>query len=169
MSEKLLPIQFILTLLTETPMRITALTAGLTTFQLHAAPDPGEWSVNDILAHLRSCADVWGGCIERIIAEERPTLRAVNPRTWIKHTDYPEQEFQHSLLAFKAQRAGLLAVLEPLPVESWSRSATVTGAGNILERTVQFYAGWLARHERSHLKPVERIVNLMRSAIGAEA
>ena len=111
-----------------------------------------------MLAHLRACADVWGNCIVAIIAEDTPTLRAVNPLTWIKKTDYLERNFRPSLGAFATQRAELLAVLEPLPREGWSRSATVTGAGKVLERTVLFYGQWLARHERQHVKQVERIV-----------
>jgi len=84
--------------------------------------------------------------------------RAINPRTWIKTTDYPELGFRSSLRSFAAQRADLLAVLEPLPHEGWSRTATVTGAGKALERTVLFYAEWLARHERQHVKQVQSIV-----------
>ena len=57
--------------------------------------------------------------IETIIAEDRPTIRAANPRTWINKTDYPELEFRPSLRSFTTQRANLLAVLEPLPHESW--------------------------------------------------
>lgn len=53
-----------------------------------------------MLAHLRSCADVWGNCIAAIIAEDTPTLRAVNPTTWIKKMNYPELEFQPSLRSF---------------------------------------------------------------------
>lgn len=104
---------------------------------------------------------MWGNCIAAILAEDNPTLRAVNPRTWIKQTDYPELEFQPSLRSFTTQRAGLLALLEALPHEAWSRAATVTGAGRTLERTVQFYAEWLATHERPHVKQIERIVNAM--------
>ena len=161
MPRSSLTIEQVLTLLAETPPRIAALTAGLTPAQLQTTPTPDAWSANDVLAHLRSCADVWGDCIATILAEDRPTLRAVNPTTWIKQTDYPELEFQPSLRSFATQRADLLAVLEPLPHEGWSRAATVTGAGNVLERTVLFYAQWLARHERSHFKQIERIVNLM--------
>jgi hypothetical protein len=29
----------------------------------------------------------------------------------------------------------------------------------VLDRTVLFYAQWLARHERTHVKQIERIVN----------
>jgi hypothetical protein len=159
MPNKSLSIEQILTLLGETPTRLEALTASLASQRLRIAPNQDEWSANDVLAHLRACSDVWGGCIMAILAEERPTLRAINPRTWIKQTDYLEREFRPSLQAFAAQRADLLEVLEVLTPEGWSRAATVTGAGKVLERTVLFYADWLARHERPHVKQIERIVN----------
>jgi hypothetical protein len=159
---KSLTIEQVLTLLAETPPRFATLTAGLAPAQLHTAPNPDQWSANDVLAHLRSCADMWGKCIVAMIAEDRPTLRAVNPRTWIKKTDYPELEFRPSLRAFAKQRAALLAVLEPLPPSGWARAATVTGAGKVLERTVLFYARWLAGHELTHVKQVARIVNTLR-------
>jgi len=158
-----LTVEQILTLLAATPKRIAALTADLAPAQLQTALAPDEWSANDVLAHLRSCADVWGGCITAMIAEDRPTLRAINPRSWIKRTDYPELEFQPSLRAFTTQRAELMAVLEPLPSEGWSRAATVTGAGAVLERTVLSYAQWLARHERPHVKQVEHLVGSLRA------
>ncbi len=156
-----LTIEQLLTMLAATPPRIAALTADLGPAHLHTTPTHGEWSANQVLAHLRACADMWGNCIVTMLAEDRPTLRAVNPRTWINQTDYLNQAFQPSLHAFTTQRADLLAVLEPLPPEGWSRAATVTGAGRVLERTVLFYAEWLARHERPHVKQIERIVNTM--------
>jgi DinB superfamily len=159
--ERSLTIEQILTLLAEAPPRIAALTAGLSPAQLRASHTPGEWSANDVLAHLRSCADMWGNCIAAILTEDHPTLRAINPTTWIKQTDYPTLEFRPSLHAFTTQRADLMSVLAPLPTESWSRATTVTGGGKPRERTVLFYAQWLARHERPHVKQIERIVNTM--------
>lgn len=155
-------IQQVLTLLAKTPSRVGVLTSGLTPEQLRTPPAPGEWSAVAVLAHMRACADVWGDCIAAILAEDRPTLRAVNPRTWIEKTDYRDLEFQLSLRAFAAQRAELLAALQPLPPEGWSRAATVTGAGRALERTVHFYAEWLASHERTHVKQIARMVVAMR-------
>jgi hypothetical protein len=149
-------------MLAATPPRIATLTAGLAPEQFQTAPAPDQWSANDVLAHLRACADMWGNCIMEIIVHDHPTLRAINPRTWINKTDYREQLFQHSLDAFTAQRADLLAVLEPLAPEGWNRAATVTVAGKPFERTVLFYAQWLVEHERPHLKQIERIVNTMR-------
>lgn len=161
MSSGSLTSEQVLTLLAATPSRIAALTAGLAPVQLRITPTHDGWSAIDVLAHLCACADVWGNCIVAMIAEDTPTLRAVNPRTWIKKTDYRELEFRPSLRAFATQRADLLAILKPLPPEGWSRAATVTGAGKVLERTVLSYAQWLALHERPHVKQIERLVNTL--------
>jgi DinB superfamily len=162
MPNRSLTIEQLLTLLAATPPRIAALTAGLAPAQLQVAPAPDQWSANEVLAHLRACADMWGNCIVEIITYDHPTLRAVNPRTWINKTDYREQPFQRSLESFTAQRADLLAILEPLAPEGWDRAATVTGAGKVLERTVMFYAQWLADHERPHVKQIGRIASTLR-------
>ena len=159
MYERPLTIDQVLAQLNDQPEAIAALTAGLPRARLHSPPSRGEWSVNDVLAHLRSCADMWGKYIALIIAEDHPTYRAMNPTTWIKSTNYPELEFAPSLRAFTKQRAELLALLRPSPEAAWSRSATVTGAGRPLERTVMEYARWLANHEQSHVKHIARIVS----------
>ncbi len=158
MSSTSLTIERVLTLLAETPTRIAALTASLSPEALQMRSTPDEWSANEVLAHLRACADVWGNCIRTIIEEDRPTWRAVSPRTWIKQTDYPELAFRPSLCAFTTQRADLLAVLSPLPIDAWQRSARVSTVGRVLEPTVLSYAERLLVHERSHVKQIERIV-----------
>jgi hypothetical protein len=138
--------------------QIAELTAGLGADALQAAPGRGEWSANEVIAHLRACADVWGGCMAAILAQERPTIQAVSPRTWIESTNYPELKFRSSFRAFAKQRADLLAVLEALSRGGWSRTATVTGAGRPREWTVLKYAVRMALHERTHLRQVQRIV-----------
>ena len=50
-----------LSILGQTPDRVTELTAGVGGPQFAVAPTPGEWPIVEVLAHLRSCADVWGG------------------------------------------------------------------------------------------------------------
>jgi hypothetical protein len=161
MSSKPSMIEQVLTRLTEQSSRIAVLTEGLTSAQLHTGSSPDEWSINDVLAHLRSCADVWGNYIRKILSEDRPKIRAVSPRTWIKRTDYPDLEFGSSFRAFTTQRADLLAVLESLPPEGWSRAASVTMVGKVMDRTVLDYAVRLADHEREHVKQIESIANAM--------
>ena len=155
-----LPIDTILTILKETPPRLAKLTAGLAPAQLQNAPAAGEWSVREVLAHLRACNEVWGGYyIMTILTQDHPTIKAINPRTWIKTTDYLEQEFQPSLRAFKKQRKKLLDVLEPLPPGDWMRTNTLLGAGKPLRQMLISHADGLARHERAHMKQIERTID----------
>lgn len=162
MPPRQLPIEEILTRLAGAPERIAALTDGLEPERLRTAPAPDEWSAVEVLAHLRACADVWGGCIATILAEDHPTIRAIDPRTWMQRTDYPALEFRPSLDAFTRQREELLATLEALPADAWSRAATLTGAGRPIERTVQSFAQRLAVHERPHIKQIGRVADTMR-------
>jgi hypothetical protein len=111
-----------------------------------------------VLAHLWSCGEVWGGCIRRVLAEDVPTIRAVNPRTWLAATEHRERGFAQHLALFQASRAELLPVLRGLSAADWERRAVVVGAGRPLERTVLSYAVWLASHERPHLRQLERAV-----------
>ena len=156
-------VEEILTLLTENPPRIAAITAGLTPAQLHAKPGPDEWSANDVLAHLRSCADVWGKCIRTLLEQDAPTLRAVSPRGYIKKTNYLDASFEQSFRAFAAQRADLLTLLRPLRPSAWARTATVKGAGAPATKTVLDFACKLAVHERHHVEQFERIATGMRA------
>lgn len=159
MPDRALPSEQILTMLAEGPARLASMTIGLSFAQLRTQPNPDEWSANDVLAHLRSCADMWGNCIEVILTQEKPTIKAINPRTWIKSTNYLELEFRPSLRSFTKQRTALLKVFEPLAQKDWLRTATVKVAGKPLIRTVYFYAQWMATHERPHIKQIARIAN----------
>lgn len=163
MADQFYPVEKVLTVLTEGPPRIAVLNGGLEVSQTHTRPEPDEWSVNEVLAHLRSCADVWGGCIMRILTEDRPTYKALSPRTYIKKTNYPELEFQPSLDAFTTQRNELLAVLKGLSPESWARSATVKDSfGRVFDNTILYYGDRMARHEREHVRQIENIVDTLR-------
>jgi hypothetical protein len=157
MPDRNMPIAEILPLIAAAPGRIAALTERLTPEQLHAVPAPGEWSANDILAHLRACADVVGDCMSKLATEEEPTLQMVDPREWIKQTDYPTLDFRTSLRAYAAQRADLVLILEPLPHERWSRSALVKRKGSARERTLHSYGHRLSRHEGQHIREIARI------------
>ncbi|HET6379636.1 MAG TPA: DinB family protein [candidate division Zixibacteria bacterium] len=109
MASRELTVEEIMAILPETPGRLSSLTDGLTDAQLHAAPEPGAWSVNDVLAHLRACNDVLGGNVRRILDEDGPAWRGMSPRTWQARSGYHDWTFREAFEAFTAQRAKLLA------------------------------------------------------------
>lgn len=150
-----LSVEEVMTILHDTPTRIAELTAGLSEARLQAPLEPGAWSVNEILAHLRASHDVLGGNILRIVAEDHPAWKRLSPRAWMRKTDYPSWPFEASFTAYRRQRDELLAVLEPLPAGAWDRTATVDEFGSTVERSALFFGDWLAGHERVHLVQID--------------
>jgi len=151
----------IVEVLESTPRRIVSVTLVLSDKDLTWKPSPDSWSVNDVIAHLRACADVWGDSILKILKEDNPTFRYVSPRAWIRKTSYANSDFQASLLAFRRQREDLLKILQPLDRDGWLRRATVK-ATKLREETVLSYARRLAGHEAGHCEQIDRILHAQR-------
>ena len=153
----------ILEILESTPAGLAAATVGLRAVEKAAAPRAGEWSLVELLAHLRACADVWGGAMTVIAEGEQRGIRAVNPLTSVERTDYRSLPFDASLQAFTRQRQDLLPRLLRLAPAEWERTAVVTGAGRPLQRSALFYGRWLAGHERSHRRQIAATAAAVRS------
>jgi hypothetical protein len=67
--------------------------------------------------------------------------------------------FNDAFEAFSAQRAELLEALDSLATEDWGRTATVTvPPAKVYAYSLLFYGDWMARHERSHLKHMARVL-----------
>jgi len=145
-----------LKLIEATPHRLAKITNSLDEVHLQRRTKAEPWSVNDILAHLRSCADVWGDSIVSMLAEENPTVPYRHPRQWIKKTNYPELPFHESLQVFVAQRKKLLKALKHLPFEGWSRAAMIKGH----EHTVFTQVRRMAMHEEVHCQQIEEILTM---------
>lgn len=144
-----------LALLATTPRRITTACLDMDELQLRSTPEPDAWSIHEILAHLRACADVWGAGIIAMLTQDHPTLRYVSPRTWIRKTHYLELPFHASLEAFAQQRDELLKTLRALERDEWSRGATFTATTRGREQTILSYAQRIAQHENEHCEQIE--------------
>ena len=154
---KLTPVGVMDILRTTAPW-LDELTDGVSQKRLSTVTDYG-WSVNDQLAHLRACHDVLGGNMLRIVREDHPSWKGLSPRSWQVKTDYFEWKFGPAFDVFRAQRAELLEVLEPLAVDAWERTATVSAPpGRVYEYSLLYYGDWMARHEQSHVKHMARIL-----------
>ena len=141
-------------IISETPLRIGQAIKGLEEARLQFKPDNKSWSANDILAHLRSCADLWTHSIYAMLAENTPTFSDINEGKWAKVTRYAELPFCDSFHVFSLQRESLLRVLKVLPFEAWARSAL------IFERkhTVFTQTRRMAKHEQEHCEQIESLL-----------
>lgn len=148
-------IEEILSILAETPEWILAACNGLTNDQLLSKPHQKAWSVNEVLAHLRACVDIWEKDIHVMLEEDTPRVRYISPRTYIRRTNYPQLNFWVSFHAFAQERDAFLKVLRGLAFDDWSRDAVIKDRVH----TVYSQARRMALHERDHLDQIEAILN----------
>ena len=141
-------------IISETPQRIQRAVKGLDEARLQFKGDGKSWSANDILAHLRSCADLWTHSVYAMLAEREPEFSDVDERKWAKVTRYAELPFAESFQAFSLQRENLLRVLKGLSFESWERSATIFGR----RHTVFTQIRRMAKHELEHVEQIESLL-----------
>jgi hypothetical protein len=149
----------ILELLIQAPPRLEKATRGVETTRLTLRSDGEPWSVSDILAHLRACADVWGNSIIAMITLDNPTLRYVSPRSWMKKPKYQEQAFDAALASFTQERQTLVETLAELDEAAWQRRGTFTGVSpRQRDQTVLSYCERIVSHEQTHLDQIEALL-----------
>lgn len=146
--------QEILSLLAQTPQQLTSLVAEFDQTHIYSPSGQNTQSVSEIVAHLRSCSDVWTFSIYAMLTEEKPIFPEINEHRWAKVTAYARLPLALSLQAFSFQRQELLRVLRPLPLEGWEREMLCPGN----EHTVFSQAQHMALHEQSHLEQMADLV-----------
>jgi len=147
-------IDAVLSILNETPSRLANLIMAFDDRHLYTPPGVKTWSVSEILAHMRACADIWTFSIYAMLTEERPTLPDINERKWAKVTAYARLPIVISLQAFTFQREGLMRVLKPLPKDGWEHGSLILER----EHTVFTQARRMAYHEQGHLEQIEDLL-----------
>lgn len=132
------------------PKLIAGIVAGHGEARLTWRPDEKTWSVSDVLAHLRSSAEIRGKWIVAILDSDNPTLRAVSPRSAFKK--YVDRDVAVSLKEFAEERSALVKRLRSLNDADWKRTLTFKGASpRSTVATVTACAWGLVQHEIDHL------------------
>ena len=124
--------------------------------RLNDAPCLGTWTANDVLVHLRCCAEAGAAAVQGLAVADGSVVRFVGPRTLIEQVDYRERDFAENLRALTRQRGRVLALLRGLPRAVWSRAGRTSDGGPPRDRTILDYGQWLARHEHKHVEALER-------------
>ncbi len=149
----------ILALLAQTPVRIAQLTRDVPSQRLQLRSEAEPWSVSDILAHVRACADSWSSSIRAMLTHDNPTLRYRSPRLLMHKPHYQAIAFEAALAAFTQERQTLMAELAALDEAGWQRRATFTGTSpRQRDQTVLRYAERIISHEQPHLVQIEALL-----------
>jgi uncharacterized damage-inducible protein DinB len=140
--------------LREAPIRISTATEGVDAARLHERTADEPWSVNDILAHVRSAADHRERYIDRMATGQHATLSYVSPRSELRKTNYVDVSFAENLAAYRSKRANLVDRLATMPAEHWSRGSLIRDR----PETVATYVDYLTEHEASHCDQIEALL-----------
>lgn len=141
--------------LAETATRVSAAADGLPSAALTAAPEPGTWSPNEVLWHIRATADVYGEQINRIVSEDEPRWRHVSPRARMKKARYDQLPIGESVAAFVRQRQALVSMLEQLPPAAWQRIAVVRVDKREWRLSLRELVWGMANHDEVHCARIE--------------
>jgi hypothetical protein len=128
---------------------------GLTDDQAAWRPDTGEWSLLELLAHLRSSADLNQFRIFAMLAVDQPALPAIHPRLeWQPIVPYARLALHKSLAAYRLQREELLATLAALDEVGWGRAGIWDGRHYSIYRVARS----MALHEEEHFEQMQRLI-----------
>ena len=138
----------------ETAKTLAKLINSLSKRQLSRRPEPGKWSITEILAHLADSEIVLSWRMRLVICQNGAPMQAADQNVWAQTLDYVGQDPKVSLEIFRVLRENNLRMLEVLPKKLWENYGIHSEHGKqTLAHIVRMYAG----HDLNHLSQVEKI------------
>ena len=138
---------------------LSTLTKNLTPSNWTEKYSPDEWSMTEIVCHLRDVeAEVNLPRIETVLLEKNPFITGKDTDIWAKERKYNQQDGLKALNSFIKTRMKLISILEELDEDGWNLSARHSIFGPIqLSELVKFTAS----HDKLHIRTIFELIKLM--------
>jgi DinB superfamily len=144
-----------------TAPKLQKLTRGLTAKQLRWQPEPGKWSIAEIVAHLADVEIVASWRLRSIIGSDGITIQPFDQDVWASTFQYSKRDPKRSLEVFRVLRENNLAMLRALPPEAWERHGMHLERG---KETIAHLTRMFAGHDTNHVLQIEGILALLTKA-----
>ncbi len=144
-------------MLKSSPAALDTLSLDLTDRQWQERPAENEWSLAEILCHLRDVdREVNIPRLKKLLQEENPFLPGINTDPWAEERDYLHQDGRAALREFIDGRATLIERLESLSETDWQRQVrhAIFGPTSLKE-----LIGFTVTHDRSHVQQGQAAVS----------
>ncbi|HLK22004.1 MAG TPA: DinB family protein [Bryobacteraceae bacterium] len=115
--------------------------------ELDYAPEPGKWSIRQIVAHLADSEMVAGMRLRRIIAEDNPKIEAYDEKAWAANLDYTRRKTSPALETFRRIRGENYELLKDLPAATFDREGVHSERGPM---SLKFLLQLIAEHAENH-------------------
>jgi hypothetical protein len=115
--------------------------------ELDYVPEPGKWSIRQIVAHLADAEMVAGARMRRIIAEDNPRIEAYDQNAWATNLDYGRRKTSQALETFRRIRGENYELLKDLSPQVFEREGMHSERGPM---SLKFLLQLMAEHAESH-------------------
>jgi hypothetical protein len=116
----------------------------------------GEWSITDIIRHLRASDAIVAPRILHVLVRPGAALAAYDEREWADLTTAAAVPIADQVTEFALRRRELVGVLRSLSQEQWALAGEHEARGMM---TVAQIAASIAEHEAEHQLQVERLLS----------
>jgi uncharacterized damage-inducible protein DinB len=144
----------------DTPKKLQKLLKPLSKKQLTQRPQPGKWSIAEILAHLADAELVGGWRMRLILGNNGVSVQPFDQDVWAETFAYAKRDPAASLEVFRVLRENNLAMLKALPNNLLENYGMHQERG---KETITHIVRMFAGHDLNHLGQVEKIAKDSRS------
>lgn len=118
--------------------------------KLTRAPERGEWSAREIIAHLRDAEAYYFAKLYHLAQREWPDLRSAEH---VGPLEYDERDLTLTVMSqFRRLRQSTLSLLRELPDDAWRKAGRDTDGTTV---TILELARELVRHDAEHLAQLD--------------
>lgn len=116
------------------------------------SPEPGKWSIREIVAHLADCELVFSFRLRQALSEDHPIIQPFDQGVWGER--YAAYDLASGLTLFTAARNWNLKLLTTVTEPDRHRPTTHPERGTMTLWTI---VETMAGHDINHLQQIERI------------
>ncbi len=159
--------------LRQTPGDLTLAIADKTDTELGRRPGPQDWSVKEIICHLRDVEELFQIRFHTVVAIDEPRIlvlgasaddlapwriggpigHPLDPVRWAEERQYARNDTREALAAFHRRRTEVLTLLQSLSPAEWQRGGVHLSRGRL---TLADWVASLAGHDDNHLDQLRR-------------
>jgi hypothetical protein len=144
------------------PDRLRRATSGLTPEAARRRAASGEWSVIELVCHLRDYAEIFDSRIVRALNEDNPEVATYDNEDMLTSREYTSQQIDRVLDAHAGIRRRMLSRLAALDDARWARTVRHATWG---QPSLEWLMNRCAEHELEHLEDISKVrAELMRLA-----
>ncbi len=143
------------------PGRAEAEIAGLPEAVLRHRPAEGEWSIKEVIGHLRDGAEVWNRRLHQVWAQNDPVFMPYDQDAYVRDRNYQDADPNKVLAEMTRFRLETVATLSH--AADWSRLGQWPGVGR---RSLRQLAQAVLDSENEHIAQIRSLKQSAQASTG---